>query len=69
MQSCKPYDTPIVKRNKFSLDQSAKSDLEIKKMQKISYFQVVKNIGFVIRMLDNYLSNLGMDHWKVPKGY
>lgn len=52
-----------------------KNDLEDKEMQKISYASTVGNsmyaqvciylnMVFTVGMLDRYLNNLGMDHWK-----
>ena len=78
MQDCKPGDTLVTKANKFSLSQCPKNDFEIKEMQKIPYALVVQSlmyaqvctridITYIVQMLGRYLSNLGMDHWKVAK--
>ena len=73
MQDCKLGDTPIAKGDKFSLSQCLKNDLEVKKIQKISYASVVSSlmyaqvcthsdIAFIVGMLCRYLSNPEMDH-------
>ena len=46
MQDCKLGDTPIVKRDKFSLGQVCKHS----------------DIAYIVGMLGRYLSNLGIDH-------
>ena len=77
-QDCKPGDTPVSKGDKFSLCQCPKNDLETKEMQKIPYALVVgslmyaqvctcPDIAYIVGMLERYLSNLGLDHWKVAK--
>ena len=78
MQDCNLGDTPVAKGDKFSLGQYPKNDFEIKEMQKIPYAsavgslmyaQVCKHldIAHIVGMLDRYLSNSGMDHWKAAK--
>ena len=37
MKDFKPSDTPVAKRDKFSLNQCPKNDFEIKEIQKIPY--------------------------------
>lgn len=78
MQECELEDTPISKGEKFSLSQCPKGNLEIQEMQKIPYAPAIgslvyarvctrPNIAFIVGMLGRYLSNTGMDHWKVSK--
>ena len=78
MQDCKPGDTPVSKGDKFSLYQCPKNDLETKEMQKIPYASAVgslmyvqvymrPDIAYIVGMLERYLSNPGLDHWKAAK--
>ena len=78
MQECKPSNTPVAKRDKFSLSQCPRNDFEVKEMQKISYASAVgslmytqvcthPDIAYIVRMLGKYLSNPGIDHWKAAK--
>ena len=66
------------KGDKFSLCQCPKNDLETKEMQKIPYASSVGSlmyaqvctrldIAYIVGMLGRYLSNPGLDHWKVAK--
>ena len=68
MQECKPWDTPIAKGDKFSLNQCPKGNLEIQEIQKIPYVSAVgslmyaqvcthPDIAFIVGMLGRYLSN------------
>ncbi|KAK4856950.1 hypothetical protein QYF36_023003 [Acer negundo] len=78
MHDSKPGDTPVAKEDKFSLNQCPKNNLEVKEMQKIPYALAVgslmyaqvctrSDIAYIVGMLGRYLSNPGMDHWKVAK--
>ena len=78
MQSCKPVDTPVTKGDKFSLSQCLKGDLEIQAMKETPYDSAVgslmyaqvctrSDIVYIVGMLNKYLSNPGMDHWKSVK--
>jgi len=78
MEKCLTSPFPIQKRDKFSLTQCPRNDLEQKQMEVISYASVVgsimhaqictrPNISFATRMLGRYQSNMGMEHWKVAK--
>ena len=78
MQDCKPGDTPVAKRDKFSLSQCSKNDFKVKEMQKIPFALVVGShmyaqvcthvdIAYSVGMLGRYLNNLGMDHCKATK--
>ena len=78
MKDCSSRDTPVAKRDKFSLTQCPKNNLEIEEMQKIPYTSVVgsmmfaqvctrSNIAFIVGMLGRYMSNPRVDHWKVVK--
>ncbi|RDX94390.1 hypothetical protein CR513_23227, partial [Mucuna pruriens] len=76
MKNSKPRDTPITKGDKFSLKQCPNNDLERNEMQKIPYASIVgsliyaqvcthPDIVFVVGVLDKYMSDHGMQHWKV----
>ncbi|RVX05968.1 Retrovirus-related Pol polyprotein from transposon TNT 1-94 [Vitis vinifera] len=78
MQNSKPGDTPVAKGDKFSLNQCPKNSLESQEMQKIPYASAVgslmyaqvctrPDIAYIVGMLDRYLSNPGMDHWRAAK--
>ena len=69
---------PIQKRDKFSLAQCLKNDLEQKQIEAILCASVFRSIiyaqictrqyiSFVTRMLGRYQNNLGMEHWKATK--
>ncbi|XP_071927604.1 secreted RxLR effector protein 161-like [Coffea arabica] len=71
-------DTPVVKGDKFSLEQCPKNAFEEKEMQKIPYASAVgslmhvqvctsPNIAYITGMLGRYLSNSELDHWKATK--
>ncbi|XP_071920611.1 secreted RxLR effector protein 161-like [Coffea arabica] len=71
-------DTPVAKGDKFSLEQCPKNAFEEKEMQKIPYASAVgslmyaqvcmrPDIAYITGMLGRYLSNPGLDHWKVIK--
>ena len=73
MQDYKPSDTPVAKR-----DKCLKNDFKEKKMQKIRYASAVgslmyaqvymhPDIAYITGILDRYLSNPGVDHWKAVK--
>ncbi|RVW95334.1 Retrovirus-related Pol polyprotein from transposon TNT 1-94 [Vitis vinifera] len=78
MKNCSPSVSPIVKGDRFNLDQCPKNDLEREQMKNISYTFVVgslmyaqvytrPDIAFSIGMLGRYQSNPGIDHWKAAK--
>ena len=76
MKNCTSGDTPIAKKDKFSLTQCPKNELEIQEMQKIPYASAVgslmyactcPDIAFIVRVLGRYLSNPGMDYWRAAK--
>ncbi|XP_075107162.1 secreted RxLR effector protein 161-like [Nicotiana tabacum] len=69
---------PIQKRDKFSLMQCPKNDVEGKKMESIHYSSIIgslmyaqtctrSDISFAIGMLGRYQSNPGIDHQKDAK--
>ena len=73
MKDCSPSVAPIVKGDRFNLNQCPKNDLERKQMKNISYALAVRsimyaqvctrpNIAFTVGMLGKYRSNPGMDH-------
>ena len=78
MQDYKPGDTLVAKGDKFSLNQCQKGNLEVQEMQNIPYACAIwslmyaqvcmwPDVAYIIGVLGRYLSNLGMDHWKVVK--
>ena len=78
IKDCSSGDTPIAKGDKFSLVQCLKNNLEIEEMQKIPYSSAVgslmyvqvctcPDIAFIVGMLDKYMSNPRVYHWKVAK--
>ena len=73
MKDCSPSVAPIVKGNRFNLNQCPKNDFEGELMKNIPYASVVgslmyaqvctrPNIAFVVRMLERYQSNPGINH-------
>ena len=78
MKDCSLSPTPIVKGDKFSLDQCPMNNLEREQMKNIPYASVVSNlmyaqvctrpdIAYAIGVLGRYQSNPGTDNWKVAK--
>ena len=72
MKDCFPSLTPIVKGDRFSLDQCPKNDLEREQMRDIPYVSVVGSlmyaqvctgfeISYGVRVLSRYQSNLGVE--------
>ncbi|KAL3619650.1 hypothetical protein CASFOL_034562 [Castilleja foliolosa] len=77
-RGCKGGHTPIFKGDKFSLDQCPENDFEQKEMKDIPYASAVgslmyaqvctrPDIAYSVGMLDRYLHNPGMEHWKAAK--
>jgi len=73
MDKCSASPVPIQKRDKFSLMQCPKNDLERKQMENIPYVSVVGSlmyaqtcmrpyISFAVGMLGRYQSNPGLEH-------
>ena len=73
MKNCSPSLAPIVKGDRFTLNQCPKNDLEWKKMRNtphasavgsLMYAQVCTrpNITYVVGVLSRYQSNPGDDH-------
>ena len=78
MKDCSPSVAPIVKGDRFKLNQCPKNDFEKEQMKNIPYASVVgsimyvqvctiPDIAFVVSMLGRYQSNPGMDHWRAAK--
>ena len=78
MKDCSPSVAPIVKGDRFNLNQCPKHDIEKEKMKNIPYALVVgsimyvqvctrPDIAFSISMLGRYQSNPSMDHWRAAK--
>ena len=78
MKDCSLSIAPIVKGDRFNLDQCPKNDLEREQMKNIPYASAVgslmyvpvctrPDIAFTVGMLGRYQSNPGMDHWKATK--
>ena len=73
MKDCSPSIAPIVKGDRFNLNQCPKNDLEWEQMKNIPYASVVgslmyaqvytrPNIAFIVGMLGIYQSNPSIDH-------
>ena len=73
MKNCSPSPTPIVKGDRFSLNQCQKNDHEREKTRDAPYASVVgslmyaqvctrPDIAYVIRVLGKYQSNPRVDH-------
>ncbi|XP_072072045.1 secreted RxLR effector protein 161-like [Arachis hypogaea] len=78
MQNCSPSVAPIVKGDKFCLDQCPKNELEKKQMQNTPYASAVgslmyaqvctrPDIAFAVSMLGRYQSNPRIIHWRATK--
>ncbi|RVW67823.1 Retrovirus-related Pol polyprotein from transposon TNT 1-94 [Vitis vinifera] len=78
MKNCSPSVSPIVKGDRFNLNQCPKNDLEREQMKNIPYASAVgslmyaqvctrPDIAFVVGMLGRYQSNPCIDHWKAAK--
>ena len=73
MKDCSPSITPIVKCDRFNLNQCPKNDIEVEEMNNIPYAFVVRNLmyaqvcsrlenAFIIGMLRRCQSNPGTNH-------
>ena len=73
MQDCSPGVAPIVKGDRFSLNQCPSNDLEKKEMKNIPYASAVgslmyaqvctrPDISYAIGMFIRYQSNPGLEH-------
>ncbi|XP_059598697.1 secreted RxLR effector protein 161-like [Vitis vinifera] len=77
MKDCSPSVSPIVKGDRFNLNQCPKNDLEREQMKNIPYVSTIGNMmyaqvctrldAFAVRMLGRYQSNPGLDHWRAAK--
>ena len=79
MNDCSPsVVAPIVKGDRFSLNQCPKNELEQEQMKNIPYALAVgslmyaqvctrPDIAFAVGMLGRYQSNPGIDHWRAAK--
>ena len=78
MKDCSPSVAPIVKGDRFHLNQCPKNDFEREQMSNIPYASAVgslmyaqvctrPDIAFAVGMLGRYQSNPGMDHWRAAK--
>jgi hypothetical protein len=78
MKDCSPSIAPIVKGDRFNLNQCPKNDFEREQMKNIPYASVVgslmyaqvctrPDIAFVVGMLGRYQSDPGIDHWRAAK--
>lgn len=78
MKDCSPSVAPIVKGDRFNLNQCPKNDFEREQMKNIPYAYVIGSlmyaqvctrldIAFFVGILGRYQSNPGMDHWKAAK--
>ena len=78
MENCSLSIAPILKGDKFDLNQCPKNDFKWEHMKNIPYASVVRSrmyaqvytrpdIAFSVGVLGRYQSNLGIDHWRVAK--
>ena len=78
MKDCSPSIAPIVKGDRFNLDQFPKNDLEREQMKNIPYASAFGSLMYVqvctrpditfdVGMLGRYQSNPIIDHWKAAK--
>ncbi|XP_070008335.1 secreted RxLR effector protein 161-like [Nicotiana tabacum] len=78
MKNCSSIVSPIIKSDKFSLNQYPQYALEKEQMKDIPYASLVgslmyahvctrPDIAFAVEMLGRYQSNPGLDHWKAGK--
>uniref|UniRef100_A0A2N9GN46 CCHC-type domain-containing protein n=1 Tax=Fagus sylvatica TaxID=28930 RepID=A0A2N9GN46_FAGSY len=78
MNDCSPSVAPIVKGDRFNLNQCPKNDLEREQMKNIPYAFAVgslmyaqvctrPDITFAVGMLGRYQSDPGLDHWRAAK--
>eukprot|EP00253_Pinus_taeda_P009013 PITA_09013 len=78
MKDCSPSVAPIVKGDRFNLNQCLKNDFEREQMKNITYASAVgslmyaqvctrPDIAIVVGMLGRYQSDPGLDHWRVIK--
>lgn len=78
MEDCKHAEAPVVKGDKFSLDQSPSSNFEKESMKNFPYSSAVgslmyaqvctrPDLAFVVGVLGRYLSNPGSIHWVAAK--
>ena len=78
IKDCSPRIAPIIKWDRFNLNQCPNNDFEKEHMKNIPYALVVGSImyvqvctipdmAFVVSILERYQSNPGMDHWKAAK--
>uniref|UniRef100_A0A2N9EQW2 Reverse transcriptase Ty1/copia-type domain-containing protein n=1 Tax=Fagus sylvatica TaxID=28930 RepID=A0A2N9EQW2_FAGSY len=78
MNDCSPSVAPIVKGDRFNLNQCPKNDLEREQMKNIPYVSAVgslmyaqvytrPDITFAVGMLGRYQSDPGLDHWRAAK--
>ncbi|RVW85342.1 Retrovirus-related Pol polyprotein from transposon TNT 1-94 [Vitis vinifera] len=78
MKNCSPSVSPIVKGDRFNLNQWPKNDLEREQMKNIPYASAVgslmyaqvctrPDIAFVVGMLGRYQRNPSIGHWKAAK--
>ncbi len=78
MKDCSPSVAPIVKGDRFNLNQCQKNEFEREQMKNIPYAYAIRSlmyaqvctrpdIAFVVGMLGRYQSDLGLDHWRAAK--
>ncbi|XP_074277265.1 secreted RxLR effector protein 161-like [Silene latifolia] len=78
MKDCSPSVVPIVKGDRFCLDQCPRNDIEREQMKNISYASAVGSIiyaqvctrpgiAYAIGVLGRYQSNSSLNQWKAAK--
>ena len=78
MKNCSLSVAPILKGDRFDLNQHPKNDFEREHMKNIPYASAVgslmyaqvctrPDIAFAVGVLGRYQSNPGIDHWRAAK--
>nr|XP_033511266.1 secreted RxLR effector protein 161-like [Nicotiana tomentosiformis] len=78
MKNCSPIEAPIIKGDKFLLNQCPQNALENEQIKDIPYPSLIGSlmyaqvctrpgIAFAVGILGRYQSNSGLDHWKASK--
>ena len=80
MDNVKPVSTPLGNHFKLSKDQSPKTELECRYMDKIPYASAIgslmyamvctrPDIAHAVGVVSRYMSNPGKQHWEVLKRF
>ncbi|KAL6322651.1 hypothetical protein AAG906_015337 [Vitis piasezkii] len=64
-ESSKPVSTPLAQHFKMTIENSPKTEKEVKYMEEIPCASIVGNIMYI--MISRFMSNLGKKHWNAVK--